>query len=256
MRIMTKQYVCLLFSVINICCLMVQSDALAARTPKSLSTDYRIKHITYDPNEVVTLTGVYGYQTSVEFAEDESVKLVTLGDSIAWQTVPYMNRLFIKPVEDNADTNMTVVTNKRTYYFHLSSATEQSQLTFLVRFMYPNMGVPSSSQESSLPMQISQLHWDYSSSGNKEAVPLARVFDDGKFTYFLFDEDKEIPSVYVVDAQGYEAIVNTRREGPYLVAERTAAKFTLRNGDSYLCVRNNALVTPDKTHSSEPKRRG
>ncbi|MEN9136751.1 TrbG/VirB9 family P-type conjugative transfer protein, partial [Xanthomonas euvesicatoria] len=77
-------------------------------------------------------------------------------------------------------------------------------------------------------------------SGNKTAIPLKRAFDDGQFTYFMFDQNAEIPSVYTVGPDGKESLVNTRREGQYLVVERTASLFTLRNGNSHLCVQNNA----------------
>ncbi|WP_033483256.1 TrbG/VirB9 family P-type conjugative transfer protein, partial [Xanthomonas citri] len=79
--------------------------AHAAKLPHSLVTDDRVKQVPYDPNQVYEIVGTYGYQTSIEFANDETVKVVTLGDSIAWQTVPYQNRLFLKPVEPNAATN-------------------------------------------------------------------------------------------------------------------------------------------------------
>ncbi len=56
----------------------------------------------------------------------------------------------------------------------------------------------------------------------------------------MFDQNAEIPSVYTVGPDGTETIVNTRREGQYLVVERTASLFTLRNGNAHLCVQNNA----------------
>ncbi len=221
--------------------------AHAAKSPHSLVTDDRVKQVPYDPNQVYEIVGTYGYQTSIEFANDETVKVVTLGDSIAWQTVPYQNRLFIKPVEPNAITNLTVITDKRTYYFKLTSSKNSASITFLVRFIYPNSNSnvntyagAGGSRSMSNGIDPSKLNLDYGTSGNKTAIPLTRTFDDGQFTYFLFDANAEIPSVYTVGPDGTESIVNTRREGQYQVAERTASLFTLRNGNSYLCVQNNA----------------
>lgn len=215
-----------------------------AKTPQSLVTDVRVKQVAYDPNQVYEIVGTYGYQTSVEFAADEMVKVVTLGDSIAWQTVPYQNRLFLKPVEPNAATNLTVITDKRTYYFTLTSSRKQASVTFLVRFVYPNSSLSLSSEKYRAPrakgLDLAKLNLDYATSGNRTAIPLNRAFDDGQFTYFLFDQNVEIPSIYTVAPDGTESIVNTRREGPYLVVERTASRFTLRNGSAHLCVQNNA----------------
>lgn len=232
--------------------------AHAAKVPHSLVTDDRVKQVPYDPNQVYEVVGTYGYQTSIEFASDETVKVVTLGDSIAWQTVPYQNRLFLKPVEPNAATNLTVITDKRTYYFKLSSARNRAYMTFLVRFIYPNANLPAHRNDkpknASNRLDLSKINLDYGTSGNKKAIALKRVFDDGQFTYFLFDQDAGIPSVYMVGPDGTESLVNTRREGQYLVVERTASLFTLRDGASYLCVQNNML--PYQRVGSAQVRRG
>ncbi len=233
--------------------------AYAAKSPHSLVTDDRVKQVPYDSNQVYEIVGTYGYQTSIEFANDETVKVVTLGDSIAWQTVPYQNRLFLKPVEPNAATNLTVITDKRTYYFKLTSSKKRTSMTFLVRFVYPNSNKnmyagAGGSHRVSNGFDPAKLNLDYGTSGNKTAIPLNRAFDDGQFTYFLFAQSTEIPSVYTVGPDGTESIVNTRREGQYLVAERTASLFTLRNGNSYLCVRNNA--NPYKRAVSSPAYNG
>lgn len=225
--------------------LILLSPAHAAKTPRSLAADDRVKQVPYDPNQVYEIVGTFGYQTSVEFASDEKVKVVSLGDTIAWQTVPYQNRLFLKPVEANAATNLTVITDKRTYYFMLTSARKQTGMTFLVRFVYPGTSVaaaasaeePKRQDKASEPVERNP---NYATSGDRTAIPLRRAFDDGQFTYFLFDQGAEIPSVYTVGPDGSESIVNTRREGPYLVVERTASRFTLRNGSAHLCVQNNA----------------
>jgi type IV secretion system protein VirB9 len=239
-------------SIAGAIALQAALPAWAGKSPTALITDDRVKQVAYDPNQVYEIVGTYGYQTSIEFANDETVKVVTLGDSIAWQTVPYQNRLFLKPVEQNAATNLTVITDKRTYYFKLTSARNRTSQTFLVRFIYPNTNPATQSantgmhstgdskKQSYAGFDPAKLNLDYGTSGDKSGIQLHRVFDDGQFTYFLFDQDTEIPSVYTVGPDGTESIVNTRREGAYLVVERTAGLYTLRNGKTHLCVQNNA----------------
>jgi len=221
----------------------------AAKTPHALVTDQRIKQVAYDPNQVYEIVGTYGYQTTIEFAPDEHIKVRTIGDSIAWQTVLNGSRVFVKPVEPNAATNMTIVTNKRTYFFKLNSATKQRDMTFLVRFIYPNTSmmdlVSGGSQNQGGDRTVkgfdpSTLNMNYSSAGDKKAIQLKRVFDDGEFTYFLFDKNTEIPAFYIVGSDGTESVVIPRREGAYMVVERTGRMFTLRNGQSHLCVENTA----------------
>jgi type IV secretion system protein VirB9 len=208
-------------SLLCACVLLVSMmmSSYAAKTPHSLITDYRVKQVTYDPNQVFQLVGTYGYQTAIEFAQDEMIKVVTLGDSIAWQTVPYRNRLFIKPVERKAQTNMTVITDKRTYYFKLDSTHATAGITFLVRFHYPDKRMQTGQPEQQVLSDMANVNMDYGTYGDKKTIALKRAFDDGQFTYFLFDQETDIPAIYVVGQDGTESIVNTRREGQYMVRQ-------------------------------------
>ena len=51
------------------------------------------------------------------------------------------NRLFIKPMERNIRTNMTIITNKKTYQFDLVAneleSGDEKDLVYVVRFEYP-----------------------------------------------------------------------------------------------------------------------
>lgn len=234
-----KEY-CYYVFCIAVCLGVGMSVATAAKIPKPLATDARVKQVTYDPNQVYQVVGTYGYQTAIEFSSAESIKVVTLGDTIAWQTVPYRNRLFIKPVEPRAATNMTVITDKRTYYFVLNSTHAATGMTFLVRFRYPGRQKWTADTTPDIPdvATLAKVNMDYGMYGDKRAIALRRAFDDGQFTYFMFDKDADVPAIYVVGEDGGESIVNTRREGLYLVVERVAERFTLRNGKNYLCVKN------------------
>ena len=208
--------------------------ARAAKQPRPLISDYRVKQVAYDANQVYEIVGNYGYQTLLEFSADEQIKVVALGDTIAWQTVPFQNRLFLKPVEPNAATNLTVITTKHTYYFKLSSSKNPSAMTFLVRFVYANSNgqftMTGWERKGSKALDTARINLAYGVAGDKAKMGLKHVFDDGQFTYFMFDENAEIPSFYVVAADGSESLVNWRREGAYMVVERLGDRFTLRNG--------------------------
>ncbi|AIY44192.1 putative protein forming the bulk of type IV secretion complex that spans outer membrane and periplasm (VirB9) (plasmid) [Collimonas arenae] len=224
--------------------------AHAAKTPNSLVSDQRIKQVAYDANQVYEIVGTYGYQTTIELAPDEVIKVRTIGDSIAWQTVISGSRVFVKPVEPNAATNMTLVTNKRTYFFKLNSSSKQGDITFLVRFIYPNANsvdvvsnaVQSQSNDRTTKgFDPAKTNSHYFAAGDKTTIPLKSVFDDGEFTWFLFEKNSEKPGIYIVGSDGKESVVNTRRDGEYLVVERLGHMFTLRNGDAHLCVENIAI---------------
>ncbi|MCI5049713.1 MAG: TrbG/VirB9 family P-type conjugative transfer protein [Rickettsiales bacterium] len=114
-----------------------------AQTGTPIVTDSRIKTFVYNESDVYSVLTHYGYQSNVEFGKHEEVMTVSVGDRIAWQIVPAGRRLFIKALEENAHTNMTVVTNKRAYQFDLRASGRvplhpSEELVYVVRFFYPD----------------------------------------------------------------------------------------------------------------------
>jgi type IV secretion system protein VirB9 len=67
------------------------------------------------------------------------------------------------------------------------------------------------------------------------------VFDDGRFTYFRFPNNREVPAVFQVLADDSEALVNTRMEGDLLVVDRVGRRLVLRAGAAVVGVSNDAF---------------
>lgn len=235
--------------------------AHAAKNPRCLATDSRVCQLVYDPNQVYEITGVYGYTTTIEFAPGEKILNKAIGDSIAWQVLKFRNHIVLKPTEPNARTNLTITTSNHVYYFRLSSSNDPKRATYGVQFVYTNDDAEGkggdgdngndgwgSSDASYAPPRV--VNKNYQVSGNEAQYGLQRVFDDGQFTYFLTDASKAKPSIYVVGSDGTEQLVNVRREGPYLVVEQMAERFTLRDGsDRTLCVRRDTATGNGATRS-------
>lgn len=105
-----------------------------------IATDSRIKTYVYNQNDVYLVLINSGFQSSIEFEKGESIKTLSLGDSYSWTLTPIGNRLFIKPMESNVRTNMTIITNLRTYQFDIASKSEEqnsSDMAYVIRFFYP-----------------------------------------------------------------------------------------------------------------------
>jgi type IV secretion system protein VirB9 len=222
--------------------------AFAARIPQSVSTDARIREVTYDPSEVYEIKGNYRFTTTIEFEKGETVQYLTLGDTLAWQAHPMGNRVHLKPVEPHAITNLTVVTDKRTYYFRLTARDTQGKYdaTYLLRFNYgTDDGIAVNPNALRRPMMTGQFsdsasharNCHYSVSGS-HTIGLVEACDDGVFTYLEFNKHANLPAIYAVDAQGNEALINYRMEGNYVVVERVASLYTLREGNDSLCLFN------------------
>jgi type IV secretion system protein VirB9 len=223
------------------------TTSLAVRESRPTAVDSRIRVLTYSPDDVIKFTGYYGYQTSIEFAPDESIESISMGVSTGWQMVPSGNKLFLKPVDEDATTNMTLITNKRTYFFELfadeAKDIRDPNLVFNVRFLYPedteegDIKSYSTSSESEIAKN-DDLNFEYTISGSEDIAPI-KIFDDGKFTYFEFKhKNTEIPAIYSVSSDLREYLVNYHQTGKYIVVEKIYKKFALRLGADIVCVFN------------------
>lgn len=240
-----------LLTSLALACLVAGVAAAQSGIPRPSSVDPRIRTVTYNPNDVVELRGHFGYQMLIEFAEDERIENVSIGDSLAWQVTPNRraNLLFLKPIERDVATNMTVVTNLRRYAFELTARNAASamdpNIIYTVRFQYPDdtprvIEVEPSLEQSLLP---ERLNFAYSFEGSKKTLP-ARVFDDGKQTYFQWPPQTPTPAVFALGPDGKESVVNFVMRGDYLVVTQTAPAFVLRHGAERTVVHNDVFRDP------------
>lgn len=233
--------------------LVLQNFLFAVKEdPKAIVTDQRFRVYIYQPYEVYSFTGHFLFQSIIEFDPSETIASVSLGDSTGWQVVPAENRLFLKPVDEMATTNMTVITDKRIYHFELygkeTKDIRDEEMIFVLKFVYPEQGFSAVQQiQGSKGPDLTDLskkyNFQYELSGPEEIAPI-KIFDDGEFTYFQFRNiNADLPAFFSVDNAGNEAIINYRILGDYLVVERVNSRFTLRHGvDKIVCVYNQKLL--------------
>lgn len=233
---------------------LTSTAAYALKIPRPQGVDGRIHTIMYGPDEVFKFTGHYGYQSSIIFEEGEEILTISMGDSIPWQITPSGNRIFLKPIEQDAQTNMTVITSKRNYLFELhaeeAESIEDPGLIWVLKFIYPTeMVVRRKKREElrdpALPPEATQnqnvnFNFNYTIRGSYEFAPI-KIYDDGEFTYFEFrDKNASIPAFYHVDNQGKEYLINFRARDDKIIVERVSSRFTLRHGNDIVCVYNEA----------------
>ena len=89
-------------------------------------------------------------------------------------------------------------------------------------------------------------NWSYSMevlTGGDDIAP-ALVFDDGRFTYFQFPPNREIPAIFYLSPLGEETRINFHMEKDLAVVQRMGRRFVLRLGDAVVGIWNEAY---DKT---------
>jgi type IV secretion system protein VirB9 len=239
-----RRLACLLGSLAII--LSAPAASLAAVSPQPGPGDPRIRVVHYDPDEVVELQGALGYTMSIEFGVGERIENVAIGDGLGWQVTPNhkANLLFLKPLDASRATDMTVVTNLRRYVFDLHARRTPPRgdrsLVFRLRFEYPEPFVAAVETKPVAPPKPPQdVNHAYRFEGSAKLLPL-RVFDDGRSTYFLFGPTAEYPAVFAVDPDRKEALVNTATRDGFLVVDRLAEAFILRQGAEVTRITNDA----------------
>jgi type IV secretion system protein VirB9 len=94
-----------------------------------------------------------------------------------------------------------------------------------------------------LQAQPTVMNTDYAiaeGDGSQDIVPTL-VFDDGRFTYFRFPGNREIPAVFHVLGDGSETLVNARMQDELLVVDRVSRRLMLRAGHAVVGVWNEAF---------------
>jgi type IV secretion system protein VirB9 len=230
--------------------LICAGPVVAEETPTPGRADPRIRTIVYNPNDVVAIDATFGTSTLVVLDPDEKIQTLGLGDSMAWKVEPNgaSNMLFLKPVEKDAGSNLNIVTDRRIYTIALrSNTTSTKNQIYKVVFRYPdkesdNRLIAEARERARYPnlknMNVANVNSAYGYKGSSVNKPAA-VYDDGEKTWFRFSG--EVPAVYVVGPDRSEALVNGRREGEYMVFDKVAFQWTLRNGEESTCVFNQRL---------------
>jgi len=204
--------------ILALTALVAVTPAAAQVSPQPGTGDPRVQSIEYSAEQVFVIQGTPGYQVSIEFAPDERIENVALGDSGAWQATPNKrgDHLFLKPLSGGVSTNMTVLTDARLYAFELRPLSgAPGDMAFTVRFRYPGTAVATPEGETAAGTEPPRGR--YRLSGDKSIRP-SGIDDDGAKTYIEWSAESALPAVYSVDAKGKESLVNgNMRDGIFVI---------------------------------------
>ncbi|MXO85912.1 type VI secretion protein [Altererythrobacter aurantiacus] len=210
--------------------------------------DARLREVIYDPAQVVLIEGRAKIQATITFGEDETIENVAIGDSAAWQVTPNKraNLLFLKPLAPRAATNMTVITDRRTYFFDLV-ANPAARPLYVMRFVYPederraaeeaqaqlaqqaNDAEMMAARDPYAVVDPATLNFAWKTKGDRKLLPV-QTYDDGDATFLAWPEGRDVPAILITDAEGIEGPVNYTVRGDTIVIDGVPATITLRSG--------------------------
>ncbi len=236
----------------------------ALEIPASAQQDNRVRFVSYQPYNITRIVGTIRSSVQVEFAPDEEIAHVALGNTVAWEVAPAGHILFLKPRENQPATNISVVTtrrdgSKRSYQMELvvrDGSVDAGQNTyFYVKYRYPadeaerrrlEDEAKKRATEAGYADQVLGIHeqygprnWRYSAQGSAAIEPQA-VYDNGKVTTFAFSGNQEMPAIYIENSDGTESLVPKTVQGDLVLVHAISRKFILRRGSDTLCIFNEA----------------
>jgi len=255
--------------------------ALALAGPLA-AQDSRLQTLVFDENAVVRIEGRVKVQTTIKFAPDEIIENVAIGDSAAWQVQPNKAQtiLFVKPLEPAARTNMTVVTDKRTYLFDLVASPRNAAL-YVLQFRYPELekaaeearlaaaaeaeaqalraaAAPDPADPAASPVaDPAKFNFEWASAGTAELLP-SRAYDDGDAVFLTWSAGTPIPAILVTNAEGDEGPVNYTTRGDTVVVDGVPPQIILRSGRDTATLTNTGPTPPSPRQAglSAPRGKG
>jgi type IV secretion system protein VirB9 len=190
------------------------------RLPATLR-DARVRTEIYDPKRVYSVYTAIGKATLIQFEEGESLavssaSVLGIGDAEAWNLGVRGNNIVLKPATRLPQTNLVVVTNRRTYSFDLIPAGKRPQ-TYIIRFFYPD--TQAAMDEETLrrlglleaaraEKWVVNTNYIWKGKIDDTALVPTAAWDDGRFTRLVYDHSGELPVFYKVLPDGTESLLN------------------------------------------------
>lgn len=247
------------------------------------ATDPRLRVELYNPEKVVTVMVKRGVTTHIQLGASEHIMFVSTGigadcakETDTWCVVAPSNgnQLFIKPKSKAAGSNnVAIATNEHAYSlrFNILGDEDEREPVYRLTYGYPEEKppappapvVPEVVAPPSIPMPTAAetvkerlkaappvINSNYSMKFGKRSGDIAPtlVFDDGRFTYFRYPNNREVPAVFAVDDDGQESVVNVHMETDsttgrkdLLCVDLVAKRFYLRRGKAVIGIWNDAF---------------
>lgn len=237
------------FLALHFCCVYGLAAALAHAQPAQASSlpDPRIRVVPYRAEAVYRLRGYVGFQIDITFAPGERFMGLGVGDSKGVTFATYANHLFLKPRAARVATNLTVLTDRRTYLFDYEAEPKPpdpsgADVIYALRFEYPAVIVRAASyRRAQVETDLAAVtvtrprNYDYWYCGDPYLKPVA-AWDDGAQTTLIFGAHTELPAIFALSDDGSESLVNFDIQADRVVIQRLARRLILRRGSLAGCI--------------------
>ncbi|MDA0967492.1 MAG: P-type conjugative transfer protein TrbG [Proteobacteria bacterium] len=211
----------------------------STHSPNSESMINSMTTYDYMPGALYQLYAAKYKVTSINLEPGEKLLSATAGDTHKWQLQQQVSgtgantqvHVLLKPMQNNARTNLFLTTNRRTYSLELQSY--DSTYMASVQWNYPqtlvinNNGFSdnniSDEGDNITNVNIDELDFNYKIKGKKYSWKPVRVYNDGAKTFIQFPKSvltNEVPVLFVMSPDGETQLVNYRVKKDYFIVDK------------------------------------
>ncbi|QDE26289.1 P-type conjugative transfer protein TrbG [Paremcibacter congregatus] len=210
-----------------------------------------IQHYPYAKGALYQLYTSPEHVSDISLEAGESLKAMSAGDTVRWIIGDMVSgtgaeaqvHILVKPIEAGLSTNLVIITDRRSYYLELKSlkTTYMAALSWsypqseMKRLKQHNILAQSKSHNTvGTDLNLNELNFAYSITGDTPDWKPYRAFDDGQKVYIEFPRDiatGEAPPLFVLGKKGQVELVNYRMKGRYYVVDRLFKAAELRLGE-------------------------
>nr|WP_026229902.1 TrbG/VirB9 family P-type conjugative transfer protein [Trinickia symbiotica] len=257
------------------------APAFALNTPRSCGADPHVQCAAYDPEQVYRVATMPGRAVMIQFEPGEHIinNGAGIGDSKAWNLAMNDSGALLKPGAIEPETNLVLVTNRRTYTLALADVSRSQPATWVLRFDYPDTRAKATAaqlrRQQAVASALGKVPAAPAGAGRAEAAGTAvqgagsatdanmrymmrgdhalaptALWDDGRFTYFKYATARDLPTIFTKLPDGGEATVNFHMEGDTVVVHEVSKAFVIRYGQSVLGIRNDGYSPEGRYNAS------
>jgi P-type conjugative transfer protein TrbG len=196
----------------------------------------------YASPEKVSTIALQPGEELIDVSTGDTVRWV-IGDTLSGQGASRRVHILVKPTLPDLQTNLVVLTDRRTYHVELVSTPETYMAS--VSWTYPTDGLIALRKQNATAaedeqrvadrgVRLDKLNFRYRIEGDDPPWRPLRAFDDGRKVYIQMPSglpQGEAPPLFVAGADGRPNLVNYRVRGTYYIVDRMFAVAELRLGE-------------------------
>lgn len=197
----------------------------------------------YASPEKVSTIALQAGEELIDVSTGDTVRWV-IGDTLSGQGAMRRVHVLIKPTLADIQTNLVVLTDRRTYHVELLS-TRQAYMAS-ISWTYPTDSLIALRKQNDQAraaeervadrgVRLDNLNFRYTIEGDDPPWRPLRAFDDGRKVYIQMPSglsQGEAPPLFVAGSDGRPNLVNYRVRGTYYIVDRMFAVAELRLGEN------------------------